>query len=189
MKIAGIANGGHDGAYSIFENGIPIIHEEDERFYSNDVDMEDMLGSNMSEYVSDLMELESYHEQISTVQGLRLVVTDGIVSSMNLTVNEKTGNRVMWIEPVDANYGFEDEDIPESTPIWVPSHINIDFGVGSDVIIIGRTNQTQRKDADGVPTGELNPVTINLYGVYARIATGAVAEDVVLDNDEDIEFW
>ncbi len=32
MKIAGIANGGHDGAYSIFENGIPIIHEEDERF-------------------------------------------------------------------------------------------------------------------------------------------------------------
>tara|TARA_R110002012_G_scaffold234930_1_gene408615 strand:- start:19569 stop:21113 length:1545 start_codon:yes stop_codon:yes gene_type:complete len=32
MKIAGIANGGHDGAYAIFENGIPLIHEEDERF-------------------------------------------------------------------------------------------------------------------------------------------------------------
>ena len=108
---------------------------------------------------------------------------------MNLQVNEKTGNRVMWIEPVDANYGFEDEDIPESTPVWVPSHINIDFGVGSDVIIIGRTNQTYKKDADGVPTEELNPVTINLYGVFPRIATGAVAESVVLDNDEDIEFW
>ena len=136
------------------------------------------------------MELESYHETISTVQGLRLVITDGIVSSMNLTVNEKTGNRVMWIEPVDANYGFEDEDIPESTPVWVPSHVNIDFGVGSDVIIIGRTNQTRKKDADGVPIdGEFNPVTINLYGVLPRIATGAVVENVVMDNDEDIEFW
>lgn len=195
VHLYGIFNDERTAVYGIKNKTIAsltyndLLDEEDERFYSNDVDMEDMLGSNMSEYVSDLMELESYHEQISTVQGLRLVVTDGIVSSMNLTVNEKTGNRVMWVEPVDANYGFEDEDIPESTPIWVPSHINIDFGVGSDVIIIGRTNQTQRKDADGVPTGELNPVTINLYGVYARIATGAIAEDVVLDNDEDIEFW
>lgn len=195
VHLYGIFNDERTAVYGIKNKTIAsltyndLLDEEDERFYSNDVDMEDMLGSNMSEYVSDLMELESYHEQISTVQGLRLVVTDGIVSSMNLTVNEKTGNRVMWVEPVDANYGFEDEDIPESTPVWVPSHINIDFGVGSDVIIIGRTNQTQRKDADGVPTGELNPVTINLYGVYARIATGAVAEDVVLDNDEDIEFW
>jgi len=195
VHLYGIFNDERTAVYGIKNKTIAsltyndLLDEEDERFYSNDVDMEDMLGSNMSEYVSDLMELESYHEQINTVQGLRLVVTDGIVSSMNLTVNEKTGNRVMWVEPVDANYGFEDEDIPESTPVWVPSHINIDFGVGSDVIIIGRTNQTQRKDADGVPTGELNPVTINLYGVYARIATGAVAEDVVLDNDEDIEFW
>jgi len=195
IHLYGIFNEERSAVYGIKNKTIAsltyndLLDEEDERFYANDVDMEDILGSNMSEYVSDLMELESYHETISTVQGLRLVVTDGIVSSMNLQVNEKTGNRVMWIEPVDANYGFEDEDIPESTPVWVPSHINIDFGVGSDVIIIGRTNQTYKKDADGVPTEELNPVTINLYGVFPRIATGAVAESVVLDNDEDIEFW
>ena len=195
VHLYGIFNDERSAVYGIKNKTIAsltyndLLDEEDERYHADDIDMEDMLGSNMSEYVSDLMELESYHEQISTVQGLRLVVTDGIVSSMNLTVNEKTGNRVMWIEPVDANYGFEDEDIPESTPVWVPKHVNIDFGVGSDVIIIGRTNQTQKKDADGTPTGELNPVTINLYGVFPRIATGAVVEDVTLENDEDIEFW
>ena len=32
MKIAGISNGGHDGAYAILEDGIPIVHNEDERF-------------------------------------------------------------------------------------------------------------------------------------------------------------
>ena len=121
---------------------------------------------------------------------MKLVITDGIVSSMNLTPNEKTGNRVLWIEPADANYGFEDDDVPESTPCWIPSYLNIDFGVGSDVIIIGRTNQSQKKDEDGMPIeGEYNPVTINLYGVYARIATGAVAEDVEINGDEEIEFW
>ena len=70
---------------------------------------------------------------------MKVVVTDGIVTSMNLKVNEKTGNRVIWIEPLDANYGFDDEDMPESTPIWVPSHVTLDFGVGSDIVVIGRT--------------------------------------------------
>ena len=35
--------------------------------------------------------------------------------------------------------------------------------------------------------GEYNPVTINLYGVYARSATGVVVEEVV--EGESMEFW
>ena len=151
--------------------------------------MEDLLVEHMAEYVADLIELESYHELISQQQGLRLVVTDGIVTSMNLTPNERSGNRVMWVEPVDANYGFDEDDIPESTPIWVPSHLDINFGVGSDVVVVGRTNQTQKKDENGMPLdGEYNPVTINLYGVYARTATGVVVEDVEEDG-ESMEYW
>ena len=98
------------------------MDEDDERYFDvTTVDYEDVYWLHMAEYVADLMELDTYHESIMQTQGPRLIVTDGIVTSMNLTPNEKTGNRVIWVEPVDANYGFSDEDIPESTPIWVPS--------------------------------------------------------------------
>jgi|TARA_R110002020_G_scaffold127857_2_gene286667 hypothetical protein len=171
-------------------NYIDVLDEEDPRWIDTSGDsMEDLLVEHMAEYVADLIELESYHELISQQQGLRLVVTDGIVTSMNLTPNERSGNRVMWVEPVDANYGFDEDDIPESTPIWVPSHLDINFGVGSDVVVVGRTNQTQKKDENGMPLdGEYNPVTINLYGVYARTATGVVVEDVEEDG-ESMEYW
>ena len=170
---------------------IDVLDEDDERWFDvTTVDYEDGIGEHMAEYVADLMELDLYHEQIQQTQGPRLIVTDGIVTSMNLTANEKTGNRVIWVEPVDANYGFSDEDIPESTPVWVPSHVDINFGVGSDVIVVGRTNQTQKKDEDGMPVdGEYNPVTINLYGVYARTATGAPEGMAQLVEEEDLDFF
>jgi len=169
---------------------IDTLDEDDERWFDvSSLDFEDGLVSNMAEYLADLMELEDYHQQIQQQQGYRLVVTDGIVTSMNLTVNEKTGNRVMWIEPVDANYGFSDEDIPESTPVWIPSHVDINFGVGSDVIVVGRTNQTQKKDDDGMPIdGEFNPVSINLYGVFARTATGA-PESITEETADEVDFF
>tara|TARA_R110000764_G_scaffold212412_2_gene298693 strand:- start:1475 stop:2716 length:1242 start_codon:yes stop_codon:yes gene_type:complete len=169
---------------------IENLEEDDPRWVDvSGESMEDLLVENMAEYVADLIELDSYHESISQQQGLRLVVTDGIVTSMNLTPNERSGNRVIWVEPVDANYGFDEDDIPESTPIWVPSHLPINFGVGSDVVIIGRTNQTQKKDEGGIPIdGEYNPVTINLYGVYARSATGVVPEAEEADG-ESMEYW
>ena len=165
------------------------LDEEDPRWVDvSGESIEDTLVEHTAEYLADMIELDSYHDLISQQQGLRLVVTDGIVTSMNLTPNERSGNRVIWVEPVDANYGFDEDDIPESTPIWVPSHVNIDFGVGSDVIIVGRTNQTQKKDEDGSPIdGEYNPVTINLYGVYARSATGVIVEEEV--EGDSMEFW
>jgi len=170
-------------------NYLDVLDEEDPRWVDvSGESMEDILVEHMAEYVADMIELDSYHDLISQQQGLRLVVTDGIVTSMNLTPNERSGNRVIWVEPVDANYGFDVDDIPESTPIWVPSHVDINFGVGSDVIIVGRTNQTQKKDEDGSPIdGEYNPVTINLYGVYARSATGVIVEEEV--EGDSMEFW
>jgi len=170
-------------------NYLDVLDEEDPRWIDvSGESIEDILVEHTAEYLADMIELDSYHDLISQQQGLRLVVTDGIVTSMNLTPNERSGNRVIWVEPVDANYGFDEDDIPESTPIWVPSHVNIDFGVGSDVIIVGRTNQTQKKGDDGMPIdGEYNPVTINLYGVYARSATGVVVEEVA--EGESMEFW
>jgi len=169
---------------------IDILDEDDPRWFdTSSYNYEDALVENMGEFVTDLMDIESYHQEIQTQQGLKIAVTDGIVTSMNLTVNKNTGNRVIWIEPLDANYGFEDEDMPESTPIWVPSHVDIDFGVGSDIVVIGRTSQSQKKDESGIPIdGEYNPVSINLYGLNVRLATG-LAESVDTSDGDSLNYW
>ena len=196
VSFYGLANDERNAIYGIRNKTletltyIDILDEDDPRWFdTSSYDYEDALVSNMGEYVTDLYDLESYHEEIQSQQGLKVVVTDGIVTSMNLKVNEKTGNRVIWIEPLDANYGFDDEDMPESTPIWVPSHVNIDFGVGSDIVVIGRTNQTQKRDESGMPIdGEYNPVSINLYGLSVRLGTG-LEEEVESADGDSLNYW
>ena len=164
------------------------LDPEDETYVdTSKLNMEELLGECMAEYVADLLELEDYHESNRESAGYNLVVTDGIVSSMNLTPNEKTGNRVLWVEPIDANYGFDDGDLPDSTPCWIPESVDIDFGIGSDIIVIGRTNQTQRKDEDGNYTDEWNPVSINLFGVMPRIALGTPTVDD--STSSDVDYW
>jgi len=150
--------------------------------------MEDLVGECMGDWVADLIEIEDFHTTQAQNPGMKLCITDGIVSSMNLNRNEKTGNCVLWIEPADANYGFDEDDLPDSTPCWIPSNIDIDFGVGSDVIIVGRTNQTQKKDEDGnYLEDEYNPVSLNVYGILPRVALGAPQEAVA--TDEEINYW
>lgn len=166
------------------------LDAEDDLFVGNTPSMEDLLAEHMEGYVADLMEIEDYHQQIMSNPGMKLCITDGIVSSMNLTVNQKTGNRVVWIEPADGNYGFEEEEIPDSTPCWVPSNVDIDFGVGSDVIVIGRTNQSKKKDSDGnVLDDEWNPVSLNVYGILPRIALGVAPEVEESNDNEELSYW
>ena len=76
--------------------------------------MEDLLAECLTDYVADLIEIEDFHTTQKQNPGMKLVVTDGIVSSMNLNRNEKTGNCVLWIEPADVNYGYEEEDLPDT---------------------------------------------------------------------------
>ena len=114
LTLYGIFNDERNAIYGIQNKtlqsltALENLDEEDPRYVdTSGQDVETLLVECMAEYLGDLMELESFHEMISQKQGTRLIVTDGIVTSQNLTVNEKTGNRVMWIEPLDASYGFD----------------------------------------------------------------------------------
>jgi hypothetical protein len=166
------------------------LNDDDDLYVGNLSSMEDLLVDCMGDWIADLLEIEDYHSTIMSNPGMKLCITDGIVSSMNLNVNEKTGNRVLWIEPADANYGFEDDDVPESTPCWIPSNVEIDFGVGSDVIVIGRTNQSPKKDSDGNQIeDEMNPVSMNIYGILPRVALGAPQETQSKEGDDTLNYW
>ena len=65
------------------------------------------------------------------------------------------------------------------TTCWVPEHINIDFGIGSNVIVIGRTSQRQTEEGP-------EPVTINVSGLLVVERVGSPVEiETVEETDDD----
>lgn len=112
--------------------------------------------------ITNLKEILAYHE-INKDNFNRVVVVEGDVSSLNLEPTS-AGSRVMVVE--DSSTALEDLDAKGIT-CWVPKKINIDFAEGSRVLVVGKTSQGKKKDADGNYTEELGDVTINVYGCYA----------------------
>jgi hypothetical protein len=55
------------------------------------------------------------------------------------------------------------------TTCWIPSNVELDFGIGSSVIIVGRTSQ--RITDEGA-----DPVTINVTGLYVTEKRGSPVE-------------
>ena len=70
-----------------------------------------------------------------------------------------------------------------STTCWVPSEMNIDFGIGSQVLLVGRTSQGTDEN------GMLRPVSINVSGLYVLERRGSVSFDVPQDIEEDTDWF
>ena len=81
---------------------------------------------------------------------------------------------------LNSDFDYEGEGY-SSVPCWVPSYINIDFGIGSNVIVCGRTSQGTDKN-----TGELRNVTINVLGLYVIDRHGSAN---VEETEGDNEVW
>ena len=65
------------------------------------------------------------------------------------------------------------------TTCWIPSNIDIDFGIGSNVIVVGRTSQSRDMD------GNLQPVTINVTGLYVTKRRGGSPQQIDFVEEED----
>jgi len=111
--------------------------------------------------ITELSNLGEYHKQKDVTDYNNIVITEGDVSKLNL---EPTafGSRIMAIE--DPNASLEDLESKGAT-CWLPERINVDFGEGSKVLVIGKTSQGKKKDDQGNTTEELGDVTINVYGL------------------------
>tara|TARA_R110002020_G_scaffold120162_4_gene273901 strand:- start:31 stop:1347 length:1317 start_codon:yes stop_codon:yes gene_type:complete len=138
----------------------------------------------MSGYSTNLVNLDAHHNNAQTkAYSDRIVVTDGMVTNMQPSPN-KVGNRTIWLASLD-NYNY-DANQYEDTVCWLPPHLDLDFGVGSQVLIIGRTSQRETTDED---TGEttLNPVTVNVYGLLVLERKGEPTVVSVESTDDD--WW
>ena len=96
---------------------------------------------------------------------------------MNMTPT-KNGNRIINITDLNAELDYESDGI---TTCWIPSHLKLDFGIGSSVIVVGRTSQ--RTTDEGV-----EPVTINVAGIYCVIKHGSAVE-VSQPVEEDFDWF
>tara|TARA_R100001079_G_scaffold22400_1_gene11377 strand:+ start:402 stop:1718 length:1317 start_codon:yes stop_codon:yes gene_type:complete len=144
----------------------------------------DMVNSCMGGLTTNLVNLDMFHKNSLTKSyAERLVITDGMVTNMQPSPN-KLGNRTIWLGSLD-NYSY-DIDQYEDTVCWLPSHIDLDFGVGSQVLVIGRTSQRETTDEE---TGEvtINPVTINVAGLLVLERKGEPTVVSVESTDDD--WW
>lgn len=144
----------------------------------------ELIQNCMGGMTTNLVNIDMYHNNsLTRPYAERLVITDGMVTNMQPSPN-KVGNRTIWLASLD-NYNY-DVDQYEDTVCWLPSHIDLDFGVGSKILVIGRTSQRQTTDEE---TGEtiINPVTINVFGLLVQERKGEPTVVNVESSDDD--WW
>ena len=131
--------------------------------------------------MAPLFDLEKHHQENQhNAIGERMVVTEGVVTNMNMKPS-KTGSRTMFITDLNAEFNYDDDGY-SSTPCWVPSHLDIDFGVGSHVVVVGRTSQREMDD------GELSSVSINTFGLIVTDRRGNPVE-YAGETEEGNDDW
>jgi len=157
----------------------------DEMDTSNDLyrdmssfNFEECLQQNFDKHLVPLVELDRAHIEMQSFPSReRFVVTDGTVCNMNMTPT-KNGNRIINLTDLNAEISYDDDAI---TTCWIPEHLTLDFGIGSSVIVVGRTSQ--RTTDEGV-----EPVTINVAGLYCVIRHGSAVE-VAQPVEEDFDWF
>jgi len=177
------ANSEHLDAGNLYNPNLEsvIYNDELETPQPANNDLQTLIGENMRGFVSPLVQLEHYHvNNKSRPTKERMVVTDGNVTNMYMNPNTN-GNRTLYISDLNADYDY-DGDGYSSTPCWVPEHINLDFGIGSHVLIIGRSNQSMNQD-----TGQMRQCSINVFGVIVLNRRGSPNQTT--DSGEQYSGW
>lgn len=139
----------------------------------------DVLTGAFENKITSLVDIERQHSNNAMLPVKeRYVITDGTVCNMNMTPFAN-GNRVLNI--TDLNAEFDYEGGTNMTTCWVPEHITIDFGIGSNIAIIGRTSQRQGDDGP-------EPVTMNVSGILVVERVGSPVEIEQFEETDDDWF-
>jgi len=133
----------------------------------SDFNFEDCLRESFDSHLTPLIELDRAHIKRQALPSKeRFIITDGTVCNMNMTAT-KNGNRIINITDLEAELDYENDS--GMVTCWIPSHIDLGFGIGSSVIVVGRTSQ---RTVDG----EVEPVTINATGILCTLKHGSSVE-------------
>tara|TARA_R100001377_G_scaffold45725_1_gene26218 strand:+ start:75 stop:1283 length:1209 start_codon:yes stop_codon:yes gene_type:complete len=142
------------------------------------VNMVELASTLAADNVASLTLLDAKHLELrDRVSVDRFVVTMGTVCNMNMTPTSN-GNRIINLTDLNADFDYDTDGM---TTCWVPAHIELDFGIGSEVVVVGRTSQREGEDG-------YEPATINLSGIYVTERKGQV-EGNVEAQAEDLDWF
>lgn len=151
----------------------------DEYMNTDSFDVQDILVSAFESNLTPLIELDRAHITMQTLPAKeRFVITDGTVCNMNMTPTSN-GNRILNITDLNAEMDYENDS--GMVTCWIPEHLELDFGIGSNVIIIGRTSQRQGENG-------VEPATINTSGIFVTNRHGSPVE-VPAPVEEDFDWF
>ena len=159
-------------------NGLTLNDDPEAEIYRNvqHIDMVATMTNLAINNVTELSLLDAKHiEMRDSPASRRFIITDGTVCNINMTPTGN-GNRIMYLSDLNADFDYDNEGM---TTCWMPSNIDINFGIGSSVIVVGRTSQ--REGDDGY-----DPATINVTGVYV---TESVGQAETVEVSEESMDW
>lgn len=126
--------------------------------------------------------------------------------------NEKNFERICFVEASVVNLGIQPTtnnnysihladdslDVDKMILGYMPTHIydNIDFSVGSTVIIMGSPSRGKKRDDAGNYTDEPGDIILNVYGIYCSDAEKIPVkvkemkeENIKVGNDKEENEW
>jgi len=157
-----------------------VYNDEMENPQPMNGNLQQLIAENMRGFVCPLVNLENYHTNNKhRPAAQRLVVTDGNVTNMYMKAN-RNGNRTLYVSDLNADFDYDNPS--SATPCWVPEHVDLDFGIGSHILVIGRTNQSTNQE-----TGELRQCSINVFGVVVLNRMGS--PNTTPDSGETYTDW
>jgi hypothetical protein len=190
LSISGIWNLERNAMYGVRNTTLSSIVYNDELDENNpnyrdvsNIKVTDLVAENYGDFMSPLFDLEKFHQENAHNQmSERMVVTEGIVTNMNMNPTS-SGSRSLFLADLnDTGFNYEESEYA-STACWVPEHIPIDFGIGSHVVIVGRTSQRELDD------GSLSTVSVNTFGILVTNRRGNPVEYEGTSDGEDNGDW
>ena len=155
------------------------IDEEHEDYKDmSDVNKKQILMKYCEDHYAPIVDLERVHAMnASKPYNEKFVFVDGNVGQMNLNGERKR------LSISDLHSSF-DPDANEyfGTTCWIPPHIDVDFGISSDIIVVGRTSQQTMDD------GTLGSCSINVFGIFVENNRGKVVEQTI-EIVESEDWW
>ena len=148
----------------------------------SDISIQDSLMEQSEGNFSPLIDLERFHSTVGQKDyNDRFVFTDGSVTSINMTPT-KNGNRILTLDDLNTDFDF-DNDGWSGTTCWIPPHMDIDFGIGSNVVVVGRTSQSTDME------GNLQNVTINVTGLHVLKSRGGSPDAIEFNEEEETDWF
>jgi len=148
------------------------------------VELQNYAMEHAMNHYSPLLDLNRYHMELQSKDvraAEKFVITDGTVSSVNMTPNN-FGTRRVTITDINSDFDY-DGGSWAGTTCWVPPHIDINFGIGSSVVFVGRTSQRRMDD------GSWGDVSLNVSGMLCTENKGVVTEPFESAEEEDIDWF